>query len=129
MTGLVSNMVDSNWGSCAGVYTSEGLTQPYGYVLVWSVRKLTAGSSLISGLQTQIQTNLQDITTPLRKLKGQDPGKVLRLLCSLTWIPILNFLMPEKALRAFRAWILTLLSLSFSISPTKLMSSVAQEEA
>ena len=57
------------------------------------------------------------------QIKGPDPGD------RLTWILSLNFLIPEKALRAFRAWILTLLSLSSSISPTRLMSSVVQPEA
>lgn len=51
------------------------------------------------------------------------------LASGLTWILSLNFLMPEKALSVFRAWILTLLSLSSSMEPTKLMSSAVQEEA
>lgn len=56
------------------------------------------------------------------RLKDRSPEN------SLTWILSLNFLMPENALSAFRAWILTLLSLSSSISATKLMSSIVQVE-
>lgn len=52
-----------------------------------------------------------------------------QLAPGLTWILSLNFLMPEKALSVFRAWILTLLSLSSSMEPTNTMSSVVQAEA
>lgn len=51
------------------------------------------------------------------------------LVAGLTWIFSLNFLMPEKALSVFRAWILTLLSLSSSMEPTNVMSSLVQAEA